>query len=649
MRAVSTLLLPLWLAFTCDAKPVPSPSSTSHNDWTTRSLSLDLGLDKLVKRQSDWQFTQPGTTGVLAMQMTVISPTQLLIIDRAQHNPLQVDGHPAWSAVYSLTTNTVRAVRLTTNSFCAGGSFLSNGTLVNIGGNMAEYSDVKDTNGLQGIRIFNPASCPDTPGTTPCEFYESPQRVRLAKPRWYPSIIRVPNGGSLIIGGTYGGAFMNTQATTFLTSPSYEYWPPQNIAGFNGIPIPSPFLNASMNANLFPLGFSLPAGRVFLAANQCATIILHYAAAVSDLCRLQEGDLYDMNGNFEIKLPDLPNGVRVTYPMAGTGVLLPLSSVNNYTPTVLICGGSTGSDTVTSTALNSQDPASAQCARLELSAQGIAAGWKVEYMPEARIMPDAVLLPTGKVLLVNGGSTGYSGYGNVGSQVSQSNADHPVFRPVIYDPNAALGSRFSTAGMPTSAIPRLYHSVATLLPSGAIAIAGSNPHADKVTSGTYPTEYRLEILNPPYMTALRPTFSGLPAKANFATVLTLPATLPPGTQELKAAVMDLGFSTHAVHMDMRHVWLSASMLNATHITVTMPPNYTIYPPGPGWIVILADGVPSVAQKLLLGTGAGPQVNQAAWDKYVISIHKISPWLILLQHDSHIAQSSIVFLTLAMTD
>jgi len=78
--------------------------------------------------------------------------------------------------------------------------------------------------------------------------------------------------------------------------------------------------------------------------------------------------------------------------MAGTGVLLPLSPANNYVPTVLICGGSSGSDTVPSTQLNAQDPASKQCCRMAISDAGIAAGWQVELMPEARIMPDAVRL-----------------------------------------------------------------------------------------------------------------------------------------------------------------------------------------------------------------------------------------------------------------
>ena len=73
--------------------------------------------------------------------------------------------------------------------------------------------------------------------------------------------------------------------------------------------------------------------------------------------------------------------------------------------------------------------------------------------------------------------------------IGQSNADNPAFTPVIYDPTAAAGSRFTSAGIPASAIARLYHSTATLTPNGSVLVAGSNPN-DNVQTRKYPTEYR---------------------------------------------------------------------------------------------------------------------------------------------------------------
>jgi hypothetical protein len=94
-------------------------------------------------------------------------------------------------------------------------------------------------------------------------------------------------------------------------------------------------------------------------------------------------------------------------------------------------------------------------------------------------MTDAVLLPDGKVLLINGAHKGCAG-GYM--------ADEPVLIPLIYDNNAPAGSRF-TAQPPTT-IPSLYPSVASLLPSGEVIVAGSTPDVLYTTvskvSDTYP-------------------------------------------------------------------------------------------------------------------------------------------------------------------
>lgn len=160
-----------------------------------------------------------------------------------------------------------------------------------------------------------------------------------------------------------------------------------------------------------------------------------------------------------------------------------------------------------------------------LTEDGIAAGWQVEQMPQARTMPDAVILPTGKILIVNGAATGISGYGNVVDQVGASNADNPVFTPVLYDPAAPVGARFSSAGLPTSDIPRLYHSVATVVPSGSVMIAGSNPNLDR-SEIKYGTEYRVEWLDPPYMSMDRPTLDNVPEKIGYEQTVQFNVKLP---------------------------------------------------------------------------------------------------------------------------
>lgn len=457
------------------------------------------------KRESDWTLTQEGSTGVHAMQLAVISDTHALIIDKVEHNPLTIDGHPAWAALYNLEDNSVKPLRIQSNSFCAGGTFLGNGTLVNVGGNPVVEShtsaaDFGDLDGLQAIRIFEPCNFSSVDD---CKLYENHDRTRMASPRWYNTVIRINDGSAMIIGGSKKGGWINNAT---VNNPTIEYFPPKNIHDSNGLPIYIPFLVKTLNSNLFPIAFSLPDGKIFMAANQDAMI-------------------YDWQENTEQYLPQLPNNVHVTYPMTGTALLLPLSPENNYIPEILICGGSTLDDKTPGYEISSQNPASSQCSRMVLDESGINAGWSVEYMPQARVMPDAVLLPTGQVLIVNGGATGISGYGNVREQVGASNADYPVLTPVLYDPNGVPQRRFSSSGMPTSPIPRLYHSVATLTPKGSLMIAGSNPNLDR-SEVKYGTEYRVEWLSPPYMSQERPQLNMVPRRVDFDETFELSVELP---------------------------------------------------------------------------------------------------------------------------
>ena len=518
--------------------PPPDPLSDQQNmaisyaDMPSYPPLLDLS-SKFVPEE-EWTLVQNGSTGVHAMQLAIISQTHALVVDKVEHNPLTISGHPAWAALYNLKTHALQPLSVRSNSFCAGGTFLGNGTLINVGGNPVvedhtAAADFGDLDGLQAIRIFEP--CENT-SVGSCTIYENHSRIRMASPRWYNTVLRISDGSAMIIGGSLKGGWINNGTTN---NPTIEYYPPKGIHGSNGLPIHLPFLVDTLNSNLFPIAFSLPDGTVFMAANRDAMI-------------------YDWQTNTERRLPRIPNGVRITYPMTGTGLLLPLSPDNDYTPEILLCGGSAVDDTKAGHEISSQDPASSQCARIVLTDAGIAAGWQVEQMPQARTMPDAVLLPTGEVLIVNGAGSGISGYGNVFDRVGESNADNPVLTPVLYDPNGPAGQRFSSAGMPTSNIPRLYHSVATLTPQGDIMIAGSNPNLDR--SGLkYGTEYRVEWLGPSYMKKERPQIlDGVPKLLGFAENKELQVRLPAASlQGASVKGASFNFSVVLPHTDSSRI------------------------------------------------------------------------------------------------
>ncbi|KAF9023852.1 copper radical oxidase [Rhodocollybia butyracea] len=467
-----------------------------------RLLSLSLLLPSLLvaaTQQGEWTFVQNGTTGITALEVILVSPTLILMMDRVSGDPLQIDGHQAWVELWDLETNTGIPVNAVTDTFCASGAVLSNGTMVSLGGETPEIpageTTAPDGDGRMGIRIFEPCASPSGDN---CTLFEDPATLHLAVTRWYPSSLRIFDGSLMIIGGT------NASTPFYNVAPenSFEFFPPKD----NGQVRFSPFLERTVPVNLFPRGFALPDGKVFIVANN-------------------ETVLYDVEAQTETVMPPIPNGVRVTNPMDGTATLLPLSPPD-YVPEILVCGGSNSTDTVPSADLSSQDPASDQCSRITVTPEGIEKGWIVERMPEGRMMPEMILMPNGKVLIINGAGTGYAALHSVGDPIGNSNSDHPVFTPVLYDPNAALGERFNRESLPTTDIARLYHSGVTLTPSGSIFLAGSNPNPTVVENATFNTEFRVEFLNPPFTTRSRPTFSGFPEQAAFNQNVTVDIDIP---------------------------------------------------------------------------------------------------------------------------
>lgn len=81
-----------------------------------------------------WKFTlQPHLSGIVGLEAIVVSDTLVLLFDRATGDqPLQINGHSAWGALWDLETSTVKPLDVLTDSFCASGALLSNGTMVRL-------------------------------------------------------------------------------------------------------------------------------------------------------------------------------------------------------------------------------------------------------------------------------------------------------------------------------------------------------------------------------------------------------------------------------------------------------------------------------------------------------------------------------------
>ncbi|QRV94396.1 glyoxal oxidase [Ceratobasidium sp. AG-Ba] len=550
-----------------------------------------------------------GDSGVSAQQLFLGGPNQVYVVDKTENNPMQVAGHPAWASLYNVDTNAVRPMDIVTNSFCAGGNVLGNGTWLNVGGNQAVgpgglkadpgAEPYESLDGGLAMRLITPKE----DGTA--EWLDDP-KLYLTTRRWYPTLETLSDGTMIIIGGNMFGGFINGAGQN---NPTYEFFPSK------GDPIDFELLRTTLPANLFPLTWLLPSDVLFIQTNRGTAIL-------------------DYKNNIQSNLDDIPYAVR-TYPASAGTAMLPLTPANNWTATMVFCGGSDMSPKQWRDASPKVNyPADASCVRIT---PDIDTKWvDDDTLPDSgRTMGNMILLPNGKIFMVNGANTGVAGYGNDTWAIDQSYAQYPLYTPLMYDPDADRGKRWSQKDMPKSTVARMYHSSATLLPDGSVFIAGSNPSADYNPTAKYPTEYRTERFYPSYYAMRRPEPVGLMDRLSYGgpgydVTLSLEdlAGNVSNIQKTKAVVIRTGFSTHTVNFGMRYLELETSYTvtpldkdganyNITLHVAQMPPNPAIFAPGPAFLFIVVDGVPSVGQMIMVGSGKIGKGSQTIGQRTVL--------------------------------
>jgi len=393
---------------------------------------------------------------------------------------------------------------------------------------------------------------------------------QLSSARWYASAQTMPDGTIFVVSGSLNGLDPTVPTNN---NPTYEILNTEGVS--NGMSIPLEILSKNQPYYMYPYLHVLSDGNVFIFVAKSAQII-------------------NVGANQMVKsLPDLPGDYR-TYPNGGGSILLPLSSANDWAPEIVVAGGGAYQD-ITS-------PTDASCGSIKpLSANPT---WALESMPQGRGMVEGILLPNGNVIWINGCNQGSEGFGL---------ATAPTLEALIYDPTKPVGQRFTTGA--SSTIARLYHSVALLLLDGTLMVAGSNPVQqpllepvpNQTPSEDYVTEFRVEIYTPPYLqgNAQRPSDVDLSTKTLPAdgSKFTVRFTAPSGSSAVGIALYHGGYVTHSLHMNHRMLFLdfTGHVAGATlqTLTVTMPPNSNIAPPGPYVVYVTCDGVPAVGQFVMV--------------------------------------------------
>ncbi|KAF7291647.1 CAP10 domain-containing protein [Mycena chlorophos] len=574
-------------------------------------------------------FAPGGNTQVSAMMMFVGNNEKVYILDKAEGNAAQINGHPAWGAVWDINTHEIILQDVLTNTFCASGQHLPNGSFVTFGGNGAVSpggglgselnpggasaawdSTYQDFDGSRSIRVLNPCISSDDFTSAECSWFDDPSVLSMQKQRWYSAAEPLANGTIVIIGGFVNGGYVNrnypnTDPATEggAAEPTYEFYPSngQTAQTMN-------FMLKTSGLNSYAHTYLLASGNLFVQANYSTMI-------------------WNPDTNTETDLPDMPNQVVRVYPASGGVAMLPMTPANNYSQTLLFCGGSDMPEYAYGNYswpyINTWDyPASKDCQRIAPEITGTYE--QDDDMLEGRSMGQFIILPTGKLLMINGAMNGTAGYATQ-TLVTTSYSDMPygmslsagpVGQPAIYDPDAPSGSRWSNDGLSTSSIARLYHSSAILLPDASVLVAGSNPNVDVNTSTIYPTQYEAEIFYPPYFSAtVRPIPSGMPATLTYGGDwfnITIPASSYSGSADDAAAnttvaLVRPGWTTHGMNLGQRYMQLNNTYTVNSDSSITLHtsqvyPNPNLFQPGPAFVYVVVNGIPSNGSHVIVGSG-----------------------------------------------
>ncbi|THU86364.1 glyoxal oxidase [Dendrothele bispora CBS 962.96] len=575
-----------------------------------------------------------GDTLISAMMMFVGNNEKVYIIDKAEGNAETINDHPAWGAVWDIASNSATTMDIKTNVFCASGMHLPNGSYVTFGGNgavtvggnlgsqlnpggfSAQFDDVyKDFDGTKSIRILNPCTSADDMSSANCQWFDDPSVLSMQRQRWYSAAEPLGDGRIAIIGGFANGGYVNRQSPDEpdrgfegnASEPTFEWYPPTGET-----PQLMQFMFDTSGLNAYAHTYLMKSGKMFLQA---------YLKTI----------LWDPATNTETPLPDMPDGIVRVYPASGAVAMLPLTPSNNWNPTILFCGGNDMDNQAWGNYswpfINTwKKPASSACHRItpEPEDGSQPAYVKDDDMLETRTMGQFIILPTGKLLVVNGGLNGTAGYAErtlvtelyADMPFGMSLASGPVGTPAEYDPNAATGSRWSNNAFSSSSIPRLYHSSAILLPDGSVMIAGSNPNVDVNLTTAFPTTYKAEIFYPSYFSAsTRPVPSGIPSTLSYGGN-SFDVTIPSSSYSGKAndaadntfvSVVRPGWTTHAMNLGQRYLQLNNTYTVQSDGSITlhvsqMPPIPNVFQPGPAWVYVVVNGIPSNGSYVIVGSG-----------------------------------------------
>ena len=206
------------------------------------------------------------------------------------------------------------------------------------------------------------------------------------------------------------------------------------------------------------------------------------------------------------------------------------------------------------------------------------------WMAFPRSHLNLTVLPDGQVLATGGATT----------------TDLANFATAVYEAEMWSPTTKTWTTMSPGQVPRLYHSIALLLPDARVLVAGGGRQncAIPCPVPSPGDQQNAEIFSPPYLfKGPRPVISSapsvLPYNATFA------VATPDAARISSVSLIALGAVTHAFNENQRFVPLTFTQAGGS-LSVTGPINGYTAPPGPYMLFLVDDlGVPSVAAMVRL--------------------------------------------------
>lgn len=218
---------------------------------------------------------------------------------------------------------------------------------------------------------------------------------------------------------------------------------------------------------------------------------------------------------------------------------------------------------------------------------------------QPRWYPSGILLPTGEVIAFSGGNR---------DAVVGPGTEFPVKQAELFDPMSETWKPLAEGHQ-----PRTYHNSALLMPDGRVLIGGHAPITTgylrhiTIPGGFAPNEGRdpsFEIYEPPYLfRGGRPKITAA-SKPAYGRTMTVTVDRASAKKIRSVVLVRNGTNTHVVDGDQRNVELQVVRRRGSRLTVRVPAEQAVAPPGPYMLFVNKSTrrglVPSAAKQVRLG-------------------------------------------------